>query len=107
MSEDLKEKAIGYLKSHYGEDTVSMDVLDSSVDGGNGVLQRRLHRQHRGAGVGLDEVVHLSGRGRCQHGLENEVGTAPRHPRLQGRKTERGCYERHLGEAGYTVGSHR
>ena len=36
--ENLKEKAIGYLKSHYGEDTVSMDVLDSSVDGGNGVL---------------------------------------------------------------------
>ena len=36
--EDLKEKAIGYLKSHYGEDTVSMDVLDNSVDEGNGVL---------------------------------------------------------------------
>ena len=39
MSEEiLKEKAIAYLKSHYEEDTISMDVLDNSVDEGNGVL---------------------------------------------------------------------
>ncbi len=36
--EDLKDKAIVYLKSHYGEDTVSMDVQDNSVDEGSGVL---------------------------------------------------------------------
>ena len=39
MSEEiLKKKATAYLKSHYEEDTVSMDVLDNSVDEGNGVL---------------------------------------------------------------------
>ena len=39
MSEEaLKVKAIAYLKSHYGEDTISMDVQDNSVDEGNGVL---------------------------------------------------------------------
>ena len=32
-------KAKGYLKSQYGEDTVTMDVTDNSVeDTGNGVL---------------------------------------------------------------------
>ena len=36
--DDLKDKAIVYLKSHYGEDTVSMDVQDNSVDEGSGVL---------------------------------------------------------------------
>ena len=39
MSEEiLKEKAIAHLKAQYGEDTVSMDVLDNGVDQGNGVL---------------------------------------------------------------------
>lgn len=39
MSEDvLKEKAIAYLKSHYGEDTVRMDVKNNSVESGNGEL---------------------------------------------------------------------
>tara|TARA_A100001037_G_scaffold208335_1_gene186625 strand:- start:739 stop:960 length:222 start_codon:yes stop_codon:yes gene_type:complete len=36
--ENLKGKAIEYLKRAYGEDTVSMDVMDNSVDEGNGVL---------------------------------------------------------------------
>tara|TARA_B100000700_G_C14993719_1_gene832658 strand:+ start:1523 stop:1744 length:222 start_codon:yes stop_codon:yes gene_type:complete len=36
--ENLKDKAIEYLKRAYGEDTVSMDVMDNSVDEGNGVL---------------------------------------------------------------------
>lgn len=36
--QDLTGKAQSYLKDHYGEDTVSMDVLDNSVHGGNGVL---------------------------------------------------------------------
>lgn len=35
---DLKQKAIRYLKSHYSEDTVSMDILDNGVNEGNGVL---------------------------------------------------------------------
>ena len=39
MSEDeLKQKAIAYLKSHYSEDTVRMDVRNNSVSGGNGEL---------------------------------------------------------------------
>ena len=36
--EDLKDKAIKYLKSHYSEDTVSMDIVENSVQDGNGVL---------------------------------------------------------------------
>ncbi len=34
----LKQKAIRYLKSHYGEDTVSMDIRNNGVVDGNGVL---------------------------------------------------------------------
>jgi hypothetical protein len=34
----LIEKATAYLKSHYGEDTVSMDVKKNSVSNGNGEL---------------------------------------------------------------------
>ena len=36
--EDLKQEAMRYLKSHYNEDTVSMDVLENGVQDGNGVL---------------------------------------------------------------------
>ena len=36
--EDLKQKAKQYLKHHYGEDTVSMDVINNSTNGGDGVL---------------------------------------------------------------------
>ena len=35
---DLIERAKKYLKSHYGEDTVSMTVTDDSVRDGNGIL---------------------------------------------------------------------
>jgi hypothetical protein len=34
----LVEAAKRYLKEHYGEDTVSMTVIQNGVDGGNGVL---------------------------------------------------------------------
>lgn len=36
--DEKKQKAIRYLKSHYGEDTVRMDVLKDGVEAGNGVL---------------------------------------------------------------------
>ncbi len=36
--EDLLHKAQAYLKSHYGEDTVRMDVLSDNVTDGNGAL---------------------------------------------------------------------
>lgn len=36
--EQLREKAIQYLRDAYGEDTVSMDVVDNSVEDGNGVF---------------------------------------------------------------------
>ncbi len=36
--EDLKDKAIKYLKSHYSEDTVSMDVVKNDVDEGSGIF---------------------------------------------------------------------
>ncbi len=36
---ELKEKAIAYLKTAYGEDTVSMDVKNNGVEGGNGILK--------------------------------------------------------------------
>lgn len=35
---DLVEKAKKYLKSHYGEDTVSMTVKDNKVANGTGTL---------------------------------------------------------------------
>ena len=35
---ELKQKAIDYLKSHYSEDTVRMDVKNNSVSDGNGEL---------------------------------------------------------------------
>jgi hypothetical protein len=35
---ELKAKAIQYLKNAYGEDTVSMDVIENGVEDGNGVL---------------------------------------------------------------------
>ena len=36
--EELKTRAIAYLKSHYSEDTVRMDVQNNSVTDGNGEL---------------------------------------------------------------------
>lgn len=36
--EDLKQAAMRYLKHHYNEDTVSMNILENGVDDGNGVL---------------------------------------------------------------------
>ena len=36
--EQLREKAIQYLRDAYGEDTLSMDVVDNSVEDGNGVF---------------------------------------------------------------------
>lgn len=36
--EDLKQCAIAYLSSHYGEETVRMDVRNNSVQDGNGEL---------------------------------------------------------------------
>jgi len=36
--EDLLRKAQAYLKSHYGEDTVRMDVLSDNVTDGSGAL---------------------------------------------------------------------
>jgi hypothetical protein len=36
--ENLKQQAKQYLKRHYGEDTVSMDVLNNNVQGGDGEL---------------------------------------------------------------------
>ncbi len=35
---EMKEKAIGYLKSQYGEDTVRMDIRNNGVEDGSGVL---------------------------------------------------------------------
>jgi hypothetical protein len=35
---DLKQAAMRYLKDHYNEDTVSMDVLENRVQNGHGVL---------------------------------------------------------------------
>ena len=35
---DLLHKAQAYLKSHYGEDTVRMDVLSNDVEEGNGKI---------------------------------------------------------------------
>ncbi len=34
----LKDKCIKYLKSAYGEDTISMDITGNAVKDGNGVL---------------------------------------------------------------------
>ena len=36
--QELKQKAIHYLKTVYGEDTVSMDVTGNTVEDQNGVL---------------------------------------------------------------------
>ena len=36
--DNLKQKATHYLKTHYGEDTVAMEVLNNGVKAGNGVL---------------------------------------------------------------------
>jgi hypothetical protein len=36
--QQLLEKAQAYLKNHYGEDTVRMDVLNNSVEDGCGAL---------------------------------------------------------------------
>lgn len=36
--EQLLQQAQAYLKSHYGEDTVRMDVLKNTVEGGEGAL---------------------------------------------------------------------
>lgn len=35
---ELKDKAIRYLKTQYGEDTVRMDVRDNGVEDGSGVF---------------------------------------------------------------------
>jgi hypothetical protein len=37
--EDLLDAAKAYLKSHYGEDTVRMDVLSDTVSDGTGDLE--------------------------------------------------------------------
>ena len=36
--DEMKRKAVRYLKSHYGEDTVRMDILNNGVKAGSGVL---------------------------------------------------------------------
>ena len=36
--EDLKQRAMEYLRSEYREETVSMDVRNNSVQSGNGEL---------------------------------------------------------------------
>jgi hypothetical protein len=36
--DDLKKKAIRYLKTQYGEDTVSMDIRENGVKDGEGIL---------------------------------------------------------------------
>ena len=36
--DELKQKAIAYLRSHYGEETVRMDVRNNSANDGNGEL---------------------------------------------------------------------
>lgn len=36
--EQLLQKAQAYLRSHYGEDTVRMDVLSNNVEDGDGTL---------------------------------------------------------------------
>ncbi len=36
--EEMKEKAIQYLKKHYSENTVSMDTVKNGVKDGNGVF---------------------------------------------------------------------
>ena len=36
--DELKEKAIHYLRDAYGEDTVSMDIRNNGVEEGDGVL---------------------------------------------------------------------
>jgi hypothetical protein len=35
---DLTQAAMRYLKHHYNEDTVSMNILENDVQDGNGVL---------------------------------------------------------------------
>ncbi len=36
--QEIKEKAIRYLKTQYGEDTVRMDIRNNGVEDGSGVL---------------------------------------------------------------------
>ena len=36
--EGLKEKAVVYLRDAYGEDTVSMEVIENGIQDGDGVL---------------------------------------------------------------------
>lgn len=36
--QEMKEKAIRYLKTQYGEDTVRMDIRNNGVEDGIGVL---------------------------------------------------------------------
>ena len=36
--QEIKEKAIRYLKTRYGEDTVRMDIRNNGVEDGSGVL---------------------------------------------------------------------
>ena len=35
---EMKQKAIRYLKTQYGEDTVRMDIRNNGVEDGSGVL---------------------------------------------------------------------
>lgn len=35
---EMKEKAVRYLKTQYGEDTVRMDIRNNGVEDGSGVL---------------------------------------------------------------------
>ena len=36
--QEIKEKAIRYLKTQYGEDTVRMDIRNNGAEDGSGVL---------------------------------------------------------------------
>ncbi len=37
--DEMLDKAKAYLKSHYGEDTVRMDVVENAVEDGEGTLK--------------------------------------------------------------------
>jgi hypothetical protein len=36
---ELVQKSIAYLKEHYGEDTIRMDIRNNGVTNGNGVIE--------------------------------------------------------------------
>ncbi len=37
--DEMLQKAQAYLKSHYGEDTVRMDILENAVENGDGTIR--------------------------------------------------------------------